>query len=404
MASRNRYLGAISNTLMAILLLPLVWKTTLASDGHPVAIRYWPGSGISIETMWNFHIAIGVDSDNREKLPRAADVEFVDDFWAASGTDTLVLDRKPNEIKARLKPAIESNAPSGNAVTFFRVALASAKTGKLVSLNVIAVDGVTIVDSNKTSANELVAMLREVKEIPPPLRSIDVLLIDDATADVAIYQSLQGMLKPRTMVLRNSVNFDSVGDTPVVRVAHNTLAISKSAPTGNTAWFKLSEATWLMHQTLGDLFSKKEAACKSSRAVFTALSINQLNFRPSNGSHTPRWNTEHMMGRELLFFSQIYHAVDSRIPILDLNPKQMPPDYRAAHADWTGFEESLQMERVEAFTKRFAYLLEGMDLDKTAKGSTFWTPRALLRQMDVHYTEHTANVVKKQYLDDWPKE
>jgi hypothetical protein len=111
-----------------------------------------------------------------------------------------------------------------------------------------------------------------------------------------------------------------------------------------------------------------------------------------------------MMGRELLFFSQIYHAMDSSIPILDLNPKQMPPDYRPAHADWTGVEESKQMERVESFTRRFAYLLEGMDLNKTAKGSAFWTPKALLKQMEAHYREHTANVVKKKDLPDWPKD
>ena len=62
------------------------------------------------------------------------------------------------------------------------------------------------------------------------------------------------------------------------------------------------------------------------------------------------------------------------------------------------------MERVESFTRRFAYLLDGMDLNKTAKGSAFWTPKALLKQMDAHYREHTANVVKKKDLPDWPKD
>ena len=61
------------------------------------------------------------------------------------------------------------------------------------------------------------------------------------------------------------------------------------------------------------------------------------------------------------------------------------------------------MERVEAFTRRFAYLLDGMKLDEKAKGSSFWTPRALLLQMIKHYSEHTANVVKKKLLADWPK-
>jgi hypothetical protein len=60
------------------------------------------------------------------------------------------------------------------------------------------------------------------------------------------------------------------------------------------------------------------------------------------------------------------------------------------------------MERVEAFTRRFAFLLEGMELTKKAKGSAFWTPKALLIQMEAHYREHTANVVKKKDLPGWP--
>ena len=109
-----------------------------------------------------------------------------------------------------------------------------------------------------------------------------------------------------------------------------------------------------------------------------------------------------MMGRELGFFSQIYAKQDPGIAAIDLNPKQMPPDYVAAHADWTGTEEARQMERVCRFTSRFAYLLKDLPLDKKAPGS-FWTPKSLLLQMDNHYSEHTANVVKKFELPDWPK-
>jgi len=158
-----------------------------------------------------------------------------------------------------------------------------------------------------------------------------------------------------------------------------------------------------MTKEVADLFQKKEAASAASRKVFSELSVAQMNFKPSNGSHTPRWNTEHMMGRELLFFSQIYNAVDPTIKIMNLNPKQMPKDYKFAHPDWTGEEEAKQMLRVENFTRRFAYLLEGLDLDSKPKGSR-WTPRALLKQMDRHYGEHTANVVKKKQLEGWPKE
>ena len=109
------------------------------------------------------------------------------------------------------------------------------------------------------------------------------------------------------------------------------------------------------------------------------------------------------MGRELLFFSQIFHEQDPAIPVMNLNPKQMPPDYEARYPDWTGKEEARQMQRVTSFTSRFAYLLKELPLDEKAPGSN-WTPRALLRQMDRHYTEHTENVKKKFELPDWPKE
>ncbi|WP_146580536.1 hypothetical protein [Neorhodopirellula pilleata] len=66
-----------------------------------------------------------------------------------------------------------------------------------------------------------------------------------------------------------------------------------------------------------------------------------MSFRPSDGTHTPRWNAEHMAGRQLLFFSQIYHALDSRIPVVDRNPQQMPADYEARNLIWSGKEEAL---------------------------------------------------------------
>ncbi len=400
----SRTLILVANSMRWIFLMILLAEPIIASDGDPVAIRYWPGGCTSLESMWNIHVGIGVDAGNRAALPRTADVEFVDDFWAASGSDNLVLDRKPNELNATLKSISECPNPSRDAIRFARVALGSASTRESLFVNVIFVDGVTILDSNKNSVSDLLAILKEVKVLPKEMQTIDAFLIDDAIADQASYESLRGMLKPRVMVLRSAVKFDKVGDATVERIGHNTLSVSKSTPTSKSQWIKLSEVTWSMDPALSDLFEKKEAACKSSRAVFEALSVTQLNFRPANGTHTPRWNTEHMMGRELLFFSQIYHAMDSSIPVLDLNPKQMPPDYRPAHEDWTGAEESKQMERVESFTRRFAYLLDGMDLNKTAKGSAFWTPKALLKQMDAHYREHTANVVKKKDLPNWPKD
>ncbi len=373
-----------------------------ADDGEPIAIRYWPSNGISMETMWNFHFALNIDSTNRALLPRSADVEFLDDFWEATNSKELVLDRHPNELKANLVPTNLDAEYSGNAIKIQRIQVAGDERSNQLNLNVIDVDGVTILDSSKYSVSQLAETLSKQTVLPKEISSVDVLLIDDPTADVESLVALQETLSPRLVVLRDSIALEKIGEESVERISHNTIAVSDAEFTGRTRWVTLAEKAWTMDETLADLFAKKESACKSSRAVFSQLSLSQMNFKPSNGTHTPRWNSEHMMGRELLFFSQIFHAVDPNIQIMDLNPKQMPAAYQARHADWTGLEESNQMERVEAFTRRFGYLLEGMELDKTAKGSSFWTPRALLKQMDAHYTDHTANVVKKKDLSDWP--
>ncbi len=183
----------------------------------------------------------------------------------------------------------------------------------------------------------------------------------------------------------------------------NTLAVSagKDGAPEKTRVVVLQYEPWKPSGELAEMFAKMESACRASQDVFRPLSVNQMNFRPSNGTHTPRWNAEHMMGRELLFFTQIFATRDPAITPIDLNPAQMPPDYHAAHPDWTGAEEARQIERARALVRRFAYLLDGMALDERAPGS-HWTPRGLLQQMVAHYGEHTANVRKKFDMPDWP--
>lgn len=153
-----------------------------------------------------------------------------------------------------------------------------------------------------------------------------------------------------------------------------------------------------------ELFDRMEASNRRSQDVFRKLSTTQMNFKPSNGSHTPRWNAEHMAGRQLLFFSQIYHALDPKIPVVNWNPAQMPPDYKARHPKWSGKEEARLMQRVDDFCRRYAYLLEDVALDAKPPATNWPSLRALLLQMERHYDEHTANVKKKFELPDWPKE
>ncbi len=152
------------------------------------------------------------------------------------------------------------------------------------------------------------------------------------------------------------------------------------------------------------LFDRMEAANRRSQDVFRKLSVGQMNFKPSDGTHTPRWNAEHMAGRQLLFFSQIYHALDPSIPVVDRNPRQMPVDYEARNPSWSGKDEARAMQRVDDFCRRYAYLLDDIEVNDKPPATSWPSLGALLLQMEKHYDEHTANVKKKFQLPDWPKE
>lgn len=150
------------------------------------------------------------------------------------------------------------------------------------------------------------------------------------------------------------------------------------------------------------LFEAMRVGAAASADVFRPMTAEQLNFKPANGSHTPRWNVEHNAGTQLKFFSEIYHAIDGNIPVIDLMPKQMPADYQPAHPTWDGKLEAARILAVDDFCRRYAYLIADVDLDAKPP-ATFWPSyRALLKKMPAHMTEHTDNVKKKMMLPDWP--
>jgi hypothetical protein len=186
----------------------------------------------------------------------------------------------------------------------------------------------------------------------------------------------------------------------------NTLAVS-AKPQGEAA----GEATvaaldfrpWQPPAELAELFEAKEAVQKACADVYRPLSASQMNFRPSNGTHTPRWNVEHTNGYELAMFTAFYSGEDPEIARITERPEQMPPDYVPANPEWTGAEEARQIERTMNFTRRFAYLLDGKALDATAQGARVPLGR-MFEVMGNHYNEHTDNVKKKFDLPDWPEE
>ena len=348
-----------------------------ADDGQPIAIRHWPGGGFTIETMWDIHIGSGLTAEAKKALPRAVDYEV-----ESLGEDSLArVWRSPDESEIRFS---KESGTGPNDVDVSKPVPSGGFNVNVDNVWVLSVNGVDAADVAKVKES-FRESLASVVEKNGGMENWRVCIIaTDESIDEALVKELAALGKPEIMIVNSK--FDSVGDVKVQKVEHNTIAISASGKRKEEPRFvSLGTSTYEMSDDLKDLFAKKEASQKASREMFSKLSVEQMNFKPNNGSHTPRWNPEHMMAMELLFFSQIYNANDPAIPVMDLRPKQMPDDYEFAHPDWTGEEEARQMKRVENFTRRFAYMLDGMDLNKKAKGSRFWSPRKLLMQMERHY-------------------
>lgn len=379
-----------------------------AVEGDPVAIRRWPQGTITIESHWDLQLAILDMADATTEFERRPD-QVID----LNQTIDSVLQRLPNQEKASWLSAAQAEKSDVNAIVVGSSDIAGSQR-KCVR---VTMDGVRIL----VVPQEAYSQDWEAQKTQP----VDVLILNFETVkQLPDAVAMVTALDPRVVLLNSRSNdpslssdadiegfCESIGSRSKLQsVNHNTLAVSQAAEasagevsSSGRQVVMLSTSQWQMPEELGDLFMAMEKACSDSQEVFAKLSVTQMNFKPSNGTHTPRWNTEHMMGRQLLFFSQIYHAQDPVIPVFDLNPKQMPPDYTFAHPNWDGREEARQMQRVSRFTRRFVYLLADLDIDQRAPGSSWPTLRALLAQMHRHYSEHTENTVKKFELPDWPK-
>ncbi|MGD9853334.1 MAG: MBL fold metallo-hydrolase [Planctomycetaceae bacterium] len=428
----------------AMLVLGGAAQSLQADTGKPIAVRWWGQALVSIETYWNLTIVI----DPFSTTIGYADPELTADLVLIThehpdhnhakivqGNPVVVhglnddgsvrsihhaLDRLPNSEQptwkdARLRIARSEHAAVVTTIAAWHDNEQGAQRGA-VAMFLIEVDGIRILHCGDLGqhllTDEQLAKLGEIDLLIIPVGG--VYTVDGPQAAAVVKQ-----VNPRWVMPIHYMTPDLKFELQPVQLFLDALGSKYQAarPVGNTIAIRALDSDepsssavmlpgyvpWAMPDELAELFARKDAANRASQKVFAPLSANQMNFRPSNGTHTPRWNAEHMMGRELGFFTQIFAAVDPELAWLDLNPKQMPPDYVAAHPDWTGAEEARQMERVTAFTRRFAYLLDGLDLDAKAPGSR-WTPRGLLKQMDEHYTEHTANVVKKFDLPEFPKE
>lgn len=382
-----------------------------AENGDPIAIRHWPGGGFTVESMWDLHVGVGLNDEAKSLLPRPVDAELEKLPGLKGVVCTLFREANSAEVKL-VEEGFEDKSHPMLLVISKEYETKDHLNARPLSLGTtVSVDGVSVgfLDHDRMTMEK---RMKKLKAITPAQKKSgegekkglahSVVVATGAQFTQEFCDQYAKAYKPAMMIVNASIK--SVGDVEVEAVSHNTVAFSqRKKDSMETRFVSLGTSTYKMTDEVTELFSKKEASQKNSREMFAKLSVEQMNFEPANGSHTPRWNAEHMMAMELKFFSEIYNAVDPSIPVLNLAPQQMPKDYKFAHPDWTGEEEARQMKRVENFTRRFAYMLDGMDLDKRAKGSRFWTPRRLLAQMERHYKEHSGNVVKKMKLDGWPE-
>jgi DinB family protein len=370
-------------------------NSAAANPSDPVAVQRFGDEIVRIETMWNLSVEfrpqqrisgmLFLPTDSETDLlvlsgsgEHAAPVVFASE---ESHALDVTIDRLPNTSRvSTVYGPIEAGASlSGNSIRVRWFGDDEANGYYLIEA-----DGVRIVYA-LTPFDELI-------------EPVDVLLAPwSAVANIA------------PLTARYFVPMDDQSGEPVKgrEAVGNTLAVSAAAgprSSGEAVVVNLKSAPWTMPDELEQLFEEKEQLADEAEAVFDPLSVHQMNHKPANGTHTPRWNVEHMMGRELLFFSSIYVARDPELRAIDLNPKQMPPDYVAKHPDWTGREEARQIERVQSFTRRFAYLLDGLPLDELPQGAPKFARslEGLFAIMGRHYPEHTVNVKEKMQLPDWP--
>ncbi|EKK00429.1 hypothetical protein RBSH_04156 [Rhodopirellula baltica SH28] len=383
--------GTATSLFGAALLTSLISAPARAAEGDPVAVRVWPGGTVTIESHWGLSVAIKGKTKNTEDLSdeEASTIPNADATVTVGESGRYLLSRPANKEEVTWQQVSREETKTDPVSVTPNDIQVSHLGGDAVH---VQLDGIDLVVAGPGCTTETLASFQHI--------------------DAVIGSDLQRFVvegSPMPVTVRNWISASS-GSPDSVKVAdqdHNTVAISsnstESASEPVVVWWNVSPKPWQMSEEMNKLFAAMEKSCAESQAVFAKLTTAQMNFKPANGTHTPRWNVEHMMGRQLLFFSQMYHEADASIPVMDLNPAQMPPDYEFANADWDGAEEARQMQRVSDFSRRFAYLLDGYSVDDKVPGSRWPTLKALLKQMDRHYSEHTSNTEKKFALPGWPK-
>lgn len=418
----------------------------------PLAVRWWGQACISIETFWGFTIVVDPFVSNERlnypKLDLAADLVLcTHNHFDHAGVEAVkgkpavlkgltaegewadvdhVLDRLPNQAEAKLSKRSDASEPSPHAVTVkgiraYHDAESGAKRGK-DTMFLIEAEGVRILHCGDLGQAQL------TDEQLKAIGTVDLLLIPVGgtfTVDAEAALAITKQVKPRRWVWPIHFKTSAVSGLPLVErdsfvakakeaglsireVKGNAIAIARKPVNADAEAPKAGVvvADFKPVQPVEGVAKALEAMRADRQALIDAfgkLSMKQLDHKPSDGSHTIRWNFEHPMAAEAGFFSQVYHALDAEMPLVNIRAAQNPADYKPTHPDWDTAEMVRHVQRVAALTERFSYLLADVPADLQVEGTRF-SVEGLTRLLVGHYKNHTSKAVKKFELPDWPKE
>jgi len=381
---------------LVVALIGLLGSVAGAAPGDPVAVRRFGDDTVRIETMWGLRVVIAPPSSMflNSTPPALADgVDLLIFNGDAEGKPAgpvyafeegrpldVVVDRLPNA------PRVSTTFGVGDDLRL------SPNSVRVRWMGDTATDGSYLIEADGLKIVYALTMIQQ------QIGTVDVFL-----APAELGKGIQSLQARYFVPMDGQVGAAAEGRSAV----GNTLAVTPAAAPrgdGNAVWVHLKPEPWKMPAELAELFKAKEADAARSMAVFAPMSADQMNHRPANGTHTPRWNVEHMTATELAFFSGVYANLDPELSRINRAPAQMPPDYEPREPSWTGAEEARQIERTQRFTRRFAYLLDGLPLDELPAGAPRFaqTLGGLFGLMSRHYPEHTAHVVEKTKQPDWP--
>lgn len=398
----------MSPTLRAVLVLITLTASaalTRAEPGMPVAVRWWGGDTISIESSWDLSVSISDTLDDAEQTDLRVVLGALEGdaepgvLSVSAGPIDHALDRYINTPEVTFGPsdAFESTPNTVRVRSFDGDA----------SWVLVQADGISVLYTNDESASTIPdAITTEIASIDVLVFPIDVedpgALIEGASArlvvPIAFRTTKNRAFKAFEERLGNAAGRrDAVG---------NTTAVSTRIQSGLPGLEVLEPRPWRAKGKLRSLLRDIDRKNSKSQETFAPLSATQMSHKPSNGTHAPRWNVEHMAGTELAFFTAVYAAADPDVPAWRNFPAQMPPQYEPANPEWDGAEEARYMQRVANLRNRFAYLLDGMDLNTLPRGAPAFaqTLQGLCEVVANHYDEHTAHVHKKFELPDWPED